>query len=38
MHNLWTRVVEFTDQKKSEMMQATQIKLSINSNTTRFQI
>ena len=38
MHDLWTRFSQFTDQKKSEMVQTVQLELCMNSNTVRSQI
>ena len=35
MHNLYTRLVQFTDQKKYEMVQTAQIEFFISGNTTR---
>ena len=33
MPNLQTRLIQFTDQKKSEIVQKAQIEISININT-----
>ena len=38
MHDLWTTFSQFTDQKKSEMVQTVQLELFMNSNTVRSQI
>ena len=38
MPKLQTKVLQFADQKKSEIVQKAQIELSISSNTKRSQI
>ena len=38
MPNLQTRLIQFTDQKKSEIVQKAQIEISINTNTKMYHI